>query len=1113
MRGARGPGIAEDPLWYKDAIIYQLHIKAFFDADGDGVGDFRGLSEKLDYIADLGATCIWLLPFFPSPMRDDGYDISDYRNVNPAYGTTHDVRQFVRAAHERGLRVLIELVVNHTSDQHPWFQRARRAKRGSVWRDFYVWSDSDKKYAGTRIIFTDTESSNWTWDPVAGQYYWHRFFAHQPDLNFANPRVIEAVLNVMRFWLDTGVDGLRLDAVPYLCEREGTNNENLPETHGVLKILRAVLDAEYRDRVFLAEANQWPEDVRRYFGDGDECHMAFHFPLMPRMFMAIAEEDRYPIIDIMRQTPEIPATCQWAIFLRNHDEMTLEMVTERERDHLYRIYASEPRARINVGIRRRLAPLMENDRRRIELMLGLLLSMPGTPIIYYGDEIGMGDNIYLSDRDGVRTPMQWSIDRNGGFSRADPAQLYLPPIQDPVYGYASVNVEAQSRSPSSLLNWLRKLIAVRQGSSVFGRGTLRFLNPSNRRVIAYLREHEGQAILCVANLAASAQQVALALGPWKARVPIEMLGWSSFEAVEGERYSLALPGHAFYWFWLAPASEAASRPNARDETLPDLQTLVLPREENDSLLAGTALARFEGEVVPGFLAAQRWYADKDRPLAELHLVDAARIDGPPRAFHTIVDARFADPDRAPRARAYYLPIAADERDEERSGALVRATLARTRRGARSGFVFDGFALEGFAHALLEDMRAERRLAGVRGGAFVARGSEALGAIDLAAALSVRPLEVEQSNTTVVVGERIALKGYRRLERGPQPELEIARRLASVGFRCVPAYLGSLEYLDASGEPTALAVAQTFVESSGDGWVTTLAYLERFLEHQRQSEASRPPGPEEYHAIYVQRAHRLGTRTAELHRALATPTDEPAFSPEATSEGDLADWQARASATLARAFEALARERARIPSELLPLVLELEARREALEARIAVPADELGALAQTRIHGDYHLGQILVVADDFAILDFEGEPSRTLAERRGKASPLRDVAGMLRSLDYAANAALLRLRDDRRDDPASRALARDWQARASRAFLGGYRESIAGCPSFPSDPTLAQALLDLFLLEKAAYEIAYELANRPAWLRIPLEGLRALLDGEAPVRFDGARAASAAAPPP
>ena len=492
----------EERPWYKDAVIYQIHVKSFFDSNNDGVGDFPGLLARLDYIASLGVNTIWLLPFYPSPRLDDGYDISDYRGVHPDYGTMHDVKRFIAAAHAHGIRVITELVVNHTSDQHPWFQRARRSKRGSVYRDFYVWSDDDTKYAGTRIIFVDTERSNWTLDPLTGQYYWHRFYSHQPDLNFDNPRVLKEILGVLRFWLDLGIDGLRLDAVPYLVEREGTNNENLPQTHAVLRQIRADMDAAFSDRLLLAEANQWPEDAKEYFGDGDECNMAFHFPLMPRMYMAIAREDRFPITDILRQTPEIPSSCQWAIFLRNHDELTLEMVTNAERDYLWETYAADRHARINLGIRRRLSPLLERDRRRVELMNYLLLSMPGTPVIYYGDEIGMGDNIHLGDRDGVRTPMQWSPDRNGGFSRADPSRLVLPANMDPLWGYESVNVEAQNRDPHSLLNWTRRTLAIRRQYRVFGRGAFRLLYPKNRKVLAYLREDEATTLLCVANLSA-----------------------------------------------------------------------------------------------------------------------------------------------------------------------------------------------------------------------------------------------------------------------------------------------------------------------------------------------------------------------------------------------------------------------------------------------------------------------------------------------------------------------------------------------------------------------------------------------------------------------------------
>jgi maltose alpha-D-glucosyltransferase/alpha-amylase len=559
--GAAGPApqvFADDPQWYKDAVVYQLHVKAFRDSNGDGYGDFTGLTSRLDYIADLGVTAIWLLPFYPSPLRDDGYDIADYTDVHPDYGTLADFRRFVREAHRRGLRVITELVVNHTSDQHPWFRESRSA-RDNPRRDWYVWSDTDQRYRDARIIFTDTESSNWAWDNDSRAYYWHRFFSHQPDLNYDNPAVVRAILRVMRFWLDLGVDGLRLDAVPYLVEREGTSCENLPETHAILRRLRAAVDARYRNPMLLAEANQWPPDVVPYFGNGvDECHMAFHFPLMPRIWIGLRREDRFPIVEIMQQTPEIPDATQWAIFLRNHDELTLEMVTDEERDYMYSEYAHDRRMRINLGIRRRLSPLVDNSRRRIELLNSLLFSMRGTPIVYYGDEIGMGDNVFLGDRNGVRTPMQWNGDRNAGFSSADPAALYLPVVVDPVFGYQAVNVEAQQRVPGSLLNWMRRIIRVRRSHDpIFGRGSLEFLHPANRRVLAYLREHGGRSILCVANLSRFAQYVELDLSRFRGAVPCELIGRNDFPRIGDLPYLLTLGPHDFLWFELGDGGSAA----------------------------------------------------------------------------------------------------------------------------------------------------------------------------------------------------------------------------------------------------------------------------------------------------------------------------------------------------------------------------------------------------------------------------------------------------------------------------------------------------------------------------------------------------------------------------
>ncbi len=1081
-----------DPLWYKDAIVYQTHIKAFYDANGDGIGDFEGLAQKLDYIQDLGVDTIWLLPFYPSPFRDDGYDIQDYRNVHPAYGTLRDFRRFVREAHRRGIRVITELVINHTSDQHPWFQRARRAKPGSVWRDYYVWSDTDQKYRDARIIFLDVEKSNWAWDPVAHAYYWHRFYSHQPDLNYDNPRVLREVLDVMRYWLDMGVDGLRLDAIPYLVEREGTNCENLPETHAIIRRIRAEIDAHYPDRMLLAEANQWPEDTAQYFGNGDECHMAFHFPLMPRMYLAIAQEDRYPITDIMRQTPEIPENCQWAIFLRNHDELTLEMVTEHEREYLWNYYAADRRARINLGIRRRLAPLMENDRRRIELMNSMLFSMPGTPVIYYGDEIGMGDNIFLGDRNGVRTPMQWSPDRNAGFSRADPQQLYLPPIMDPVYGYEAVNVEAQARAPASLLNWTRRIVAVRRGHRAFSRGRIEFLYPGNRKILAYLRRHEDETILCVVNLSRNAQAVELQLGEFRGRVPVELVGRSTFPPIGDLPYLLTLPGHGFYWFLLAAEAEVPAWHVEIPIALPEFLTLVLGTGPL-SLLEGRARADLERQILPAFLKHQRWFAAKDRELVAVRIERGCELPDGEALLLLELSVELA----GEGVQRYLLPLALVWGEEQLApGApLLPWTLAKVRRGPKVGALCDATATPGFPLTLLRRMREGARLPLAGGGALVFEPGRRMAELELPAEVEVRRVGVEQSNTSLFLDRLAVLKLYRRLQEGVHPEVEIGRFLTDVaGFANTPPLLGSLVREEPGGTGTALAVAFGFVENQGDAWSFTLDWLDRELERLALAAAALPEiDPEAEFSLYLERARVLARRTAEMHLAFAIDTDDPAFAREPVTAADLERWAGQVRAQVETGLDALARAADRLSEAERAQAEELLARRSELLARPAALAAGPVEAVKTRHHGDYHLGQVLVARDDFVIIDFEGEPARPLAERRAKSSPLRDVAGMLRSFDYAARAAVDRLleRHDGRRDLVEELAAR-WRDLVSRAFLGVYAETVAGSPVLPADRGAADRLLQLFLFEKVFYELAYEAANRPAWIAIPLHGAIRLL---------------------
>ena len=1074
-----------DPLWYKDAIIYQLHIKSFFDANNDGIGDFTGLIARLDYIAELGVNTIWLLPFYPSPRLDDGYDIADYRGVHPDYGTLADVKRFIAAAHDKGIRVIAELVVNHTSDQHPWFQRARMSKPGSMYRDFYVWSADDRKYAGTRIIFVDSERSNWTWDETAKAYYWHRFYHHQPDLNYDNPRVMREILSVLRYWAELGIDGLRLDAVPYLVEREGTNNENLPETHAVLKRIRAEMTALYPDKMLLAEANQWPEDTKDYFGDGDECHMAFHFPLMPRMYMAIAREDRFPITDILRQTPDIPANCQWAIFLRNHDELTLEMVTESERDFLWETYAADRRARINLGIRRRLAPLLEHDRRRVELMNYLLLSMPGTPVIYYGDEIGMGDNIHLGDRNGVRTPMQWSPDRNGGFSRvADPSRLVLPMVMDPLYAYQTVNVESQASDQHSLLMWMRRTIAIRRQYKVFGRGSYRQLYPKNRKILAYLRAFEDVTILCVANLSRTPQAVELDLSEFQVRVPIELDGHSQFPPIGQLPYLLTLPPYGFYWFLLSEADDWPSLHTPAPEPMPEYQTIVMRHSLFDAILAARAV--IERDVLPQYLAKRRWFAMKDQVLLSVRIALLTRVPSNDAVLMEI------ETETASGISRWLLPLGIAWDDTTAPPLQSQLALARVRRGAIVGLLTDAFALPAFPRVVLAGL-ARNDIVATDRGTIRFEPTARMADIGVPDGVEMNWVSAEQSNSSVIVGDIAIIKMFRLVTDGPHPEAEMGRYLTDQGFANTPALLGEVVRIDPDGTRHALAIAQAFLRNQGDAWTWTTDLLLRGLSDINSGDEAAAADAAN-HVDYVRFAALLGQRIGEMHLVLGRPTSNPDFAPETATDATAASFAERARNQLAAAYQVL--EAAEEPDRAF-----MQGARPALFDTLTALAQAASGTGLSRIHGDMHLGQVLVCGGDVAIIDFEGEPVKPVALRRRKDHPLRDVAGMIRSFDYAA--AMVKRRS-----LASHAHLADEQVslflegfveRATEAFLTGYREAVAS-DGEQALITVKMELLDLFLIEKAAYEVVYEAANRPAWIDVPLHGLarriRLLLGSEA-----------------
>jgi maltose alpha-D-glucosyltransferase / alpha-amylase len=1048
-------------------------------------------------------TAIWLLPFYPSPLRDDGYDIADYTEIHSNYGDLASFRRFLAAAHARGLRVITELVINHTSDQHAWFQRARHAPPGSTLRNFYVWSSTARRYEDARIIFQDFEHSNWAWDPVADAYYWHRFYHHQPDLNYDSPQVQRAIFKVMDFWFKMGVDGMRLDAIPYLFERENTNCENLPETFAFLKKLRRHIDSNHEDKMILAEANQWPEDAVAYFGHGDTCHMAFHFPLMPRMFMAVEMEDRHPVLDILDQTPAAPEGCQWALFLRNHDELTLEMVSDEERDYMYRFFARDPRARINLGIRRRLAPLLGNDRRKMELLNVLLFSLPGTPVIYYGDEIGMGDNYYLGDRDGVRTPMQWSNDKNAGFSTANPQRLFLPVIIDPEYHYEAINVQTQDHNSSSLLWWMRRLIAMRKRFSAFGRGSIEFLLPENPKILAYVRKYAKEVILVVTNLSRHSQHVRLDLSGYKGYVPEELFSRNQFLPIGEDGYVLTMASYGYYLFSLTPP----------ERTLEDISSSLPVIRKNTAwqdLLDDKLVRRtLESRVLPAYIRRQRWFGGKARLIQDVHILEWIRMERSEwTSFLLLVEVEYTE--GVPEI--YVLPLAFAPAGPEGSD-LPEGALAYLELKTGRGVLFEAVYSPAFLKILLNMITGRKRVATTGGrllpiaGTFL-RGITERGETDLEPKL----LRVEQSNTSILYGGKLILKLYRRTEEGVHPDAEVIRYLSEKAhYPNIPPFAGSLEFKKSGREPILLALMQEFIPNQGDAWSYSLSAVGRYYDQvlakrSTITELPIPPGDildaalvdppplmeELISGLFLGMIELLGVRTAELHLALYS-RDEKGFTAEPFS--------LLYQRSVFQSMQNLSRNHFRLLRRVLPTLTEgvraeaaeiLDLEQEVYRAMQAITGEKI-SVVKTRLHGDYHLGQALYTGRDFIIYDFEGEPARSLSERRLKRSPVRDVAGMIRSIHYAAMTSLLKHMTVREEDVVSLEPWADiWYHYVAGAFLRGYQRTAKGAPFLPEERSELAHMLYPFMLEKAVYELGYELNNRPEWVVIPIRGIKHLL---------------------
>lgn len=1056
--------------WYKNAVIYQIHVKCFYDGNNDGIGDFIGLTQKLDYIQKLGITAIWLQPFYPSPLLDDGYDIADYRNINPQYGTLHDFKTFLHEAHKRGLRVITELVINHTSDQHEWFQKSRRAEPGSKWREFYVWNDSPKLYEDARIIFKDFEVSNWSWDPVAQAYYWHRFYSHQPDLNYDNLEVHEEIFKLMDYWFEMGVDGMRLDAIPYLYERDGTDCENLPETHAFLKKLRAHVDSKFDDKMLLAEANQWPEEACAYFGDGDECHMAFHFPVMPRLFMALRMEDWFSIQDILEQTPEIPESCQWAMFLRNHDELTLEMVTDEERDFMYSAYAKDPQARINLGIRRRLAPLLDNDRAKIQLMNILLFSLPGSPIIYYGDEIGMGDNYYLGDRDGVRTPMQWSTQMNAGFSQANPQKLYLPLIIDPEYHHSYLNVQNQEHNSYSLLWWMRQVIGVRKNYQAFGLGKMEILHSKNSKVFAFIRSFEEEHILVVVNLSRNSQFADFDLREFEGYRPRDLFSLNQFSSIGHESYEFTLSPYGY--FWLLLEKERVDHDQLTKWTIPKL-------EEESTLDSLIYSSPFLQEILPSYLSTCRWYRTKSELIKSITVADVARFEG---LLLTIFDVRLNN-DREYR---YFLPLATHPKGEQIEQAAI---VAEWKGYFLIDAVYDQRLHEFMLQLILKDNEIK-----CDQGELIPNKQNVLNQWSQTPehGWNSKVVSVEQSNSSINFDDRLFLKIFRSLENGINPDVELSKFLsAEKHFDAMPTYLGTLTYRQEKDKLASLGLLQEYKPNTGNVWGFALDRIQKYYEAIATDGDEETINDTSWRMLEV--ATQLGEKTAEMHLALND------YESESFTIFYQKSLYQSIRGQIKRAMKLLAKVKGRYEEPVREKMDEVIGLEKLLIDNLQFLLEEKIQAKKIRIHGDYHLGQVLYAGKELYIIDFEGEPAVPITERRLKRSPIQDIAGMVRSFHYASVMGLQNFLErypaEDRDFFAKHGIA--WYQKISSEFLERYTRAIHEKREealIPDHPIHLDALFRAFMIHKVCYEIGYEIQNRPDWVYIPLTGILDLVGG-------------------